>query len=103
MSLGCEPVVHEPLSRGFDADEALALARSAGDGRILLVGHEPDFSQVVRDLTGGRIAMRKGGIAAVRIDVSQSELIALLRPRELEALASTGPQEAEEPVPAVKS
>ena len=33
------------------------------DQRVLVVGHEPDFSQVVYDLTGARIDFKKGGIA----------------------------------------
>ncbi|HEV3229691.1 MAG TPA: histidine phosphatase family protein [Solirubrobacteraceae bacterium] len=89
-ALGREPVVHEPLSGGFDAREALVLARGIDDGPILLVGHEPDFSQVVRDLTGGRIALRKGGLAAVRLESAEGELIVVMRPRELEALADMG-------------
>jgi len=86
--LGVEPIVHEPLREGFDADEALALLHAAGeDRRILVVGHEPDFSQVVHDLTGARIDLKKGGVAGVRVG-GASELIALLRPRELDRLAS---------------
>ncbi len=86
-SLGAEPVVHEPLSSGFDADEARALmAGQDPNARVLLVGHEPDFSGVVHDLAGGRIDLKKGGVAAVRLDGPRAELIALLRPRELEAL-----------------
>jgi phosphohistidine phosphatase len=85
--LGIEPIVHEPLRQGFDADEALALLHAAGDDRrVLVVGHEPDFSQVVHDLTGARIDMKKGGVAGIRVGGS-SELIALLRPRELVRLA----------------
>ncbi|HEX8121355.1 MAG TPA: histidine phosphatase family protein [Solirubrobacteraceae bacterium] len=85
--LGIEPIVHEPLRQGFDADEALALLHAAGDDRrVLLVGHEPDFSQVVHDLTGARIDLKKGGVAGVRVE-GASELIALLRPRELVRLA----------------
>ena len=87
-SLGIEAVVHEPLSGGFDVDDARALMAGEGpDARVLLVGHEPDFSQVVLDLTGGRIDVKKGGVAAVRLDGSRGELIVLLRPRELESLA----------------
>lgn len=87
--LGLEPIVHEPLSGGFDRDEALALLDSTADeGRILLVGHEPDFSQIVHDLTGGRIDLKKGGIAAVRVDGPSAELRVLLRPREVELIAS---------------
>ena len=41
-ALESELVVHEPLGGAFDADEALALAASAGeDQRILLVGPQP--------------------------------------------------------------
>jgi phosphohistidine phosphatase len=86
--LGVEPVAHQPLASDFDRDEALALLHAAGDDRrILVVGHEPDFSQTVHDLTGARIGLRKGGIAAVRVEGGSAELIALLRPRELERIA----------------
>jgi phosphohistidine phosphatase len=50
---------------------------------VLVIGHEPDFSQIVHDLTGARLDFKKGGIAAVRLDGARGELIALLRPREL--------------------
>jgi phosphohistidine phosphatase len=86
--LGIEPVEHEALADGFDGDEALTLMAAAGaDQRVLVVGHEPDFSQVVYDMTGGRVDMKKGGIAAVRLDGTRGELIALLRPRELDRIA----------------
>jgi phosphohistidine phosphatase len=86
-SLGIEPVVHEPLSGDFDVDEARALmAGQDADARVLLVGHEPDFSNVVHDYSGGRIDLKKGGIAALRLDGTRAELIVLLRPREVESL-----------------
>jgi phosphohistidine phosphatase len=53
---------------------------------VLIVGHDPDFSQVVHDLSGARIDLKKGGIAALRMDGSRAELIVLLRPRELDRL-----------------
>ena len=83
--LGGEPVVHEPLSFGFDVAEASELMLAAGaDKRVLVVGHNPDFEQVVHDLTGARIALKKGGLAAVRLDgARRGTLLALLRPREL--------------------
>jgi phosphohistidine phosphatase len=84
-ALGVEPIEHAALAGGFDARQALELALSdeEGDGRVLVVGHEPDFSQVVGDLTGARIDMKKGGIAGVRLDGGRGELIVLLRPRDL--------------------
>ena len=67
-ALGVDPAVHEPLGGGFERSEAMALLDDLGDdGRLLLVGHEPDFSQLVYDFTGGRIDLKKGGIAAVRV------------------------------------
>jgi phosphohistidine phosphatase len=57
------------------------------DQRVLVVGHEPDFSQVVLDLTGARVDFKKGGVAGVRLDGSRGELVALLRPRELDRIA----------------
>jgi phosphohistidine phosphatase len=87
--LGIEPVGHEPLRSGFDAREALALANAPdADQRLLLVGHEPDFSQVVHDLTGGRVQLKKGGVAGIRLDGGHAELVLLARPRELAVIAA---------------
>jgi phosphohistidine phosphatase len=86
--LDADPLVHQPLSAGFDADEARALMAGYGeDARVLVVGHEPDFSQTVFDLTGGRVDLKKGGLAAVRMDGTRGELFDLLRPKELEEIA----------------
>jgi phosphohistidine phosphatase len=86
-ALGVEPIEHAALAGGFDVDDALELiGAGTPDQRVLVVGHEPDFSQVVHDLTGARIDLKKGGIAAVRLDGARGELIVLLRPRELERI-----------------
>jgi phosphohistidine phosphatase len=80
--------VHEPLAGGFDAAQALdALAAVPADGRLLLVGHEPDLSSIVGELTGARADVKKGGLAIVRLDGAHGELVALLRPRELGLIA----------------
>jgi phosphohistidine phosphatase len=79
---------HPPLASGFDAREALdALASVGGEGRVLLVGHEPDLSTVIAELTGGRVDLKKGGLAVVRLDGTSGELVMLMRPRELALLA----------------
>jgi phosphohistidine phosphatase len=89
-ALNIEPIEEESLSNGFDRDDALELLmRHGADARVLIVGHEPSFSQVVYDLTGGRIDFKKGGVAAVRAERTSAELVTLLRPRELESLALT--------------
>jgi len=79
----------EELSAGFDRDDAIELlAAHDGDAHVLVVGHEPDFSQTVHDLTGARIDLKKGGIAAVRVERAQGLLLKLLAPRELKAIAT---------------
>jgi phosphohistidine phosphatase len=87
-ALNIEPLEEDVLADGFDRDDALELlGRHGADARVLAVGHEPSFSQVVYDLTGGRIDFKKGGVAAVRAERAGGELLTLLRPRELESLA----------------
>jgi phosphohistidine phosphatase len=82
--LACEPLGIEPETatelRGGDFD---SLALTAGRGEVLLVGHEPDFSAEVGRLTGANAKLKKGGLAVV----DGSTLLALLRPKELAAIA----------------
>ncbi|MGH2946943.1 MAG: SixA phosphatase family protein [Solirubrobacteraceae bacterium] len=83
-ALSIEPEESRALENGFDSGDARELLLGHDDdARVLAVGHEPSFSQVVYDLTGARVDLKKGGVAAVRGD----ELLVLLRPRELESLA----------------
>jgi len=80
--------VHPPLAGGFDAAAAReVMAEVAGEGRLLLVGHEPDLSRVVAELTGGSVDLKKGGVAALRLEGARGELLALARPRELALIA----------------
>ena len=85
--LACEPLgvepQHEPKLAGgpFDAE---ALAAGLGE-HVLLVGHDPDFSMAVHALTGAQVRMKKGGLAGIET----GELIVLLRPAELTAIAGS--------------
>src|SRR3954462_13602615 len=46
-SLDAEPEMVDSLSGGFEREDALGLLAGAGaDAAVLLVGHEPDFSQL---------------------------------------------------------
>jgi len=79
---------YPPLAGGFDAGQALEETGAvSADGRLLLVGHEPDLSSVVSELTGGRVDLKKGGLAVLRLDGPGGELVLLLRPRELDLIA----------------
>jgi phosphohistidine phosphatase len=84
-SLNIEPVADVSIGGRFCRDDVVELLHAhGGEDRILIVGHEPTFSQVVHDFTGARIDFKKGGIAVFR---TSGELLLLLRPRELEAIA----------------
>jgi phosphohistidine phosphatase len=71
-ALGGEPINIREVTAGFD--------------NVLLVGHDPSFSLLLHDLTGTQARMKKGGLAAV----SKGELVVLLRPSELVAIAGAG-------------
>jgi phosphohistidine phosphatase len=79
-----------PLECAVEADQRLAggdfdpLEVAAGRGEVMLVGHEPDFSSAVALVTGSRVKMKKGGIAALDDHI----LHVLLRPKDLKAIAS---------------
>jgi phosphohistidine phosphatase len=79
-----------PLEPGFGAGDLPGLLAD-GDDTVILVGHDPDFSDVVSALTGARVSMPKGG--AARVDLQHpadraGELRWLLRPRALRLLAA---------------
>jgi phosphohistidine phosphatase len=80
----CEPlgiqVSVEPTLSGEPFD---VQALTAGLGDVMLVGHDPSFSLTLHDLTGTQARMKKGGLAAI----AKGELVTLLRPTELIAIA----------------
>ncbi len=79
---------HAPLAGGFDGAQAIeAMAGVEAGGRLLLVGHEPDLSRVIGELTGARADVKKGGLAVIRLEGAGGELLVLMRPRELALIA----------------
>jgi phosphohistidine phosphatase len=80
-ALGLEPEIAPELAGG--AFDSLALA--AGRGNVLLVGHEPYLSDEIARLTGGKVKLRKGGLALI----DGSTLVALLRPGDLKLIAAS--------------
>ena len=43
------------------------LGRHEDGARVLVVGHDPSFTQVVHDLTGARVDLKKGGVVSIRL------------------------------------
>jgi phosphohistidine phosphatase len=79
----------QALGTQVEEDDRLAggdfdpLELAAGRGEVMLVGHEPDFSQAVALATGSRVKMKKGGVAAI----DDHLLHILMRPKDLKQIA----------------
>jgi len=84
--LACDPLaVAVETAAGLRGGDFDALELAAGRGAVLLVGHEPDFSRAVHQLTGARVVIKKGGLAAVE----DGALLSLLRPRQIRTIAGS--------------
>src|SRR2546421_8171949 len=84
--LACAPLgVEVTADRRLSGEPFDALDLAAGLGDVLLVGHDPSFSITLHDLTGVQARMRKAGLAAI----AKGELVILLRPHEIHAIANT--------------
>lgn len=88
LNLESKMVEDKRLAPGFDADKlhAILLDHPYGD-TVMVVGHEPDFSETISELIGGgRIVIKKGGLALVDLPNAHSqrgELLWLLTPKLL--------------------
>jgi phosphohistidine phosphatase len=84
--LACEalgtPIEEDDRLAGGDFDP---LEVAAGRGEVMLVGHEPDFSSAVALVTGSRVKMKKGGVAAIDDHI----LHVLMRPKDLKQIAGS--------------
>lgn len=86
LGLSDRLVVADRVRCGFRAaDLGPVLAEAASNCRhVMLVGHEPDFSQVIGALTGGLVVMKKGALARVDLlDGRRGQLVWLLQPKVL--------------------
>jgi phosphohistidine phosphatase len=78
-ALGVDVTIDRRLSgEPFDAYDLVA-----GLADVMLVGHDPSFTLTLHDLTGAQARMKKGGLAGI----AKGELVVLLRPSELSAIA----------------
>ncbi len=62
-------VQDERLSPGFGSNQLAKILKTYPEAQaLMLVGHEPDFSQVIGDLIGGgRLTCKKGSLACVEL------------------------------------
>ena len=55
------------LQPGFSRRQCDALLSARPEFDLMLVGHEPDFSRLIRSLTGGRVKFSKAATAAIEL------------------------------------
>jgi phosphohistidine phosphatase len=62
-------ITDDRLATGLGPKELAAIVAEHRDARgLMLVGHEPDFSQTISHVTGGgRMAIKKGALAYVEV------------------------------------
>ncbi|MGD0997849.1 MAG: phosphohistidine phosphatase SixA [Thermoleophilia bacterium] len=85
-ALGCDDRLadDERLGHGLDRKHLAAIvAEHAGAQALMLVGHEPDFSTIIAQITGGTVVLKKAGVARVDLDeqTMRGVLVWLLPPR----------------------
>jgi len=90
-ALEVAPETSGALAPGCTVDTLLGLlAQMPRAESVMVVGHEPDLSSMIADLTGGsRVVMKKGGLALVdlpSLDAGAGSLDWLLTPRVLRML-----------------
>jgi phosphohistidine phosphatase len=81
-SLAVEPVIEPLLAPEFDAAKLAVVRERHPAVELLLVGHEPDLTRVVRALTGGATRLAKGAVARVDLEGPgpEGELVWLVAP-----------------------
>lgn len=83
--------VREEVNFNFDLGAVEKLIAGLGDDHeVVFVGHEPSMSQVVGELTGGNVVMKKGGMARVDVVTTLSpvrgQLAWLIAPKVFDVL-----------------
>lgn len=79
---------------GFDLSGVNSLTRDLRpDDEIMFVGHNPDMSLIIQQMTGVDASMKKGGLA--RVDplgrnARHGELVWLIAPKVFDALSASG-------------
>ncbi|MFN2541534.1 MAG: phosphohistidine phosphatase SixA [Chthoniobacterales bacterium] len=63
----------ELLAPGFDLDELRKVWKRHRAKSLMLVGHEPDFTNVISKLTGAALKLSKAGVALVDVDLEAEE------------------------------
>jgi phosphohistidine phosphatase len=63
----------ESLSPGFSMNKLRTVLKRHRANTLMLVGHEPDFTNAISGLTGASLKLAKAGVALVDVDLESSE------------------------------
>ena len=86
--LGIELQVEAALAHGFNLERLQRLLAKRDAESVMIVGHEPEFSEVIGKLTGGKIKISKAGVALLDINsnCTSATLLWLFPPRFTKAV-----------------
>ena len=62
--------IEPALAHGFNIERLRRLLAKRDAECIMIVGHEPEFSEVIGELTGGKTKISKAGVALLEINRS---------------------------------
>jgi phosphohistidine phosphatase len=68
MRLGIEFKTETALAHGFNIERLRRLLAKADADCAMVVGHEPEFSSVIKELTGGEVKLSKAGVALLEVN-----------------------------------
>jgi phosphohistidine phosphatase len=66
--LGIELKTEPALAHGFNIERLRRIIAKVNADCTMVVGHEPEFSEVIKELTGGEVKLSKAGIALLEIN-----------------------------------
>ena len=66
--LGIELKTEPALAHGFNVERLRRLLAKAEVDCVTVVGHEPEFSEVIKKLTGGEVKLSKAGVALLEVN-----------------------------------
>jgi phosphohistidine phosphatase len=77
------------LAHGFNVARLRRLVAKADADCVMVVGHEPNFSEVIKELTGGEIKLSKAGVALLEVNrgCTSGKLLWLFPPKFSKAVS----------------
>ena len=82
--IGGELKIEDSLSPGATPHTVKSLCEACNSD-LMIVGHEPDLSEIIRSFSGARVKMSKGGLARLDFDQAEKARLIWLLPAKISA------------------